>query len=288
MKISKILVPINGRFKNDNLLNTSFALSRHLDCHVDVVHYENDPKEAIPMLGEGMSGALIQDMLNDTKEEYKKYRTNARQLYETVRTKFGTNDLEKNESNFSSSWLETEGNEDYLLSYHSRFNDLIILEKPNADTQFQASMLINVALFETARPVLLCPNHSVKTMFETITVCWNDSIEAVRALQASIPFLERAERVVLLHSSLTEGETSNELSDLQGYLKHHGISAQMRPIVCKSSETIGESLLRVSEDVEADLMVMGGYSHSRMREFILGGVTKDVLEKMEIPVLMMH
>jgi nucleotide-binding universal stress UspA family protein len=150
--------------------------------------------------------------------------------------------------------------------------------------------IFSAVLFETGRPVLVAGSgmgeagpsgRSVSP--RRVVVAWKESAEAARAVSAALPLLARAERVTAV-SARDDDERTRGLDALATYLSWHGIAADRRLLAAYPS--VGEALAAAA--VEADLVVMGGYSHSRLRELILGGVTRHMLEKTKLPLLLAH
>jgi nucleotide-binding universal stress UspA family protein len=140
-------------------------------------------------------------------------------------------------------------------------------------------------LFETGRPVLVAGLAEAESHCERIIVAWNGGAEAARAITAALPFLAAAEvTVVTVRGERDDGERG--LSDVAEYLAWHGVVARTHAVITRAP--VGEALLEAAVAVGADLVVMGGYSHSRLRELILGGVTRHMLEKAALPLLVAH
>jgi nucleotide-binding universal stress UspA family protein len=149
-------------------------------------------------------------------------------------------------------------------------------------------MMIEAALFETGRPALVVP-YSQKggVKLDRIMLCWDGSRSAARAASDAMPFLERAGTVEVV--IVTEHSKGDETpgADIAQHLARHGLAVEVKLIVAPDAKT-ADVLLSHAADTSADLLVLGGYGHSRLREFVLGGVTRSILEAMTVPALMSH
>ena len=141
----------------------------------------------------------------------------------------------------------------------------------------------------SGKPALILPYAGLlpDVIGETVVVAWKPTREAARAVRAAMPLLQRARRVVIIAGSGNDERISGSSLDLNGYLKLYGVEATWHHQGGESEE-LGESLLSRAFDLEADLLVMGCYGHSRAREWVLGGTSRTVLRSMTLPVLMAH
>ncbi|MDQ0036877.1 nucleotide-binding universal stress UspA family protein [Variovorax boronicumulans] len=171
-------------------------------------------------------------------------------------------------------------------------SDLVVLGQGNAsnrqDTIVRA--LAEQVLMEVGRPVLIVPSAGVfEGMPKNAVVAWDGSREAAMALQAALPALRRAARVTLVSLRHPRDEDSAQrllVPDMIQFLLRHGVQARAESDATEID--IADALLSRVSDLGADLLVMGGYSHSRLREWVLGGVTRQILSQMTVPVLMAH
>jgi nucleotide-binding universal stress UspA family protein len=166
--------------------------------------------------------------------------------------------------------------------------DLSVVRQAEPGKNTPAPLIIEAALFDSGRPVLIVPyiqKGGVK--LDRILVCWDGSRCSARAVSDAMPFLERAGAVEVV--MVVERGKSDELpgSDIAQHLARHGIKVEVRQIVAPDVKPADVLLSHVS-DSSADFLVMGGFGHSRLREFVLGGVTCSVLDTMTIPTLMSH
>jgi nucleotide-binding universal stress UspA family protein len=175
------------------------------------------------------------------------------------------------------------------LAAATRTADLFIGTRPYGDPT-GAEHIEEEVLFQSGRACLFIPPKGIPSrQYATILVAWKDSRESARAVAESLPFLQQAHQVVV---AIVEDQGASEQyrieagADIGRYLSRHGVSAEIRKI--GGWVYAGEAILNEAEQCSADLIVMGGYGHSRFREFVLGGTTRHVLAEARIPVLMAH
>jgi nucleotide-binding universal stress UspA family protein len=173
---------------------------------------------------------------------------------------------------------------------HCRPTDLVVIGQTNPDRpEPMRELLIETVLFESGVPVLLVPYiGSPNFEPENVLVCWDGSSTATRAIHAALPVLERSDKITVLviekRSSSANGQPGAEVAN---YLARHNMNVTIE-VVTNPQAGIADTVLNYVSDNSNDLVVMGGYGHSRMREFLFGGATREVLEAMTVPVLMAH
>ena len=159
-----------------------------------------------------------------------------------------------------------------------RIFDLTVIARGSSHDTVQA------ALLETGRPMLLTPPAVPDALGDVVLLAWNVSPQAARAVASAMPFLQSAARVVVM--SVGNGpEPAPSAAELAGALAWHGIAAEVRHIE-QGSRRVRDILLAEATALAADLLVIGAYSHSRMRQVVFGGVTEHMLDHAELPVLM--
>ncbi len=189
-------------------------------------------------------------------------------------------------SGASVAWLKEHGREDEVIAWRGRLSDLIVVGRPGDSDDVLTPMVLNAAIFETGRPVMVVPPKSKSLTRKRVAISWNGSQQSARAVSSAIKILEQAEAVMVLtaDSFRTSGARGPELA---AYLEWHGIKPDTK-IFEAPAGSVGPKLLQECTSFGADLLVTGAYTHSRMRQFILGGVTKHVLGHAQIPMLMAH
>lgn len=183
--------------------------------------------------------------------------------------------------------IERAVDDDKIVA-HARLADLVVLGRATAHNRARQAVIEDV-LFKSGRPVLLAPDRPLRQRsWDKIVIGWNAKAEAVRAVAGAMPFLKRAKRVVVVtvnakpvDCATTPGE------DLAAYLRCHCVEAEVHN-VDGLGRTEARALLDDAISFDADLLVLGAYGHSRAREFLFGGVTKELLAASSIPLLMAH
>ena len=177
------------------------------------------------------------------------------------------------------------------FAHAARHVDLAILGQPrDGDPLIGQYALVERCLFASGRPVIIVPALTDKPSLEgTIVAAWDGSAEAARAINDALTFLKPASRVVLVVGVMSgqDDEQAPQTDDMMAHLKRHGVTAEAMRVKAGEGD-IGRLLLSTAKSLDADLMVMGAFHHSRWREFILGGVTLTVLEEATIPLFMAH
>jgi nucleotide-binding universal stress UspA family protein len=189
----------------------------------------------------------------------------------------------------SGEWHAVEGFADQQIRLYARYCDLVVVGQSDEDSMFSAySDLPDQVILGSARPVLFIPRIGVKKpVGQRILVAWNGSREAVRAVYDALPLLQTAAvvKVIAVNPPAAEGDIPT--ADICQHLARHGVNAEGSQIVARDIDT-GNILLSHAADQTIDLIVLGAYGHTRLRESVLGGVTKQLLAHMTVPVLMSH
>jgi nucleotide-binding universal stress UspA family protein len=175
-----------------------------------------------------------------------------------------------------------------LFSSIARRFDVSIIRQSEPDEDTTNSLMIESALFDSGRPVLVVPYvQRGGAKLDRGLVCWDGSRNAARAVADAMPLLARAKAVEVV--IVGDRPKSREIpgADIARHLARHGAKVEVREIVAPDLDA-GNAILSHAADISADFMVMGAYGHSRLREFILGGVTRSLLKTMTLPTLMSH
>jgi nucleotide-binding universal stress UspA family protein len=187
----------------------------------------------------------------------------------------------------------SDGNDDPVSNFkrHAFASDLMVLAQLETDNRLLAQVPVDFVasvLIETGKPALVLPGAFREgDIGRTVLIAWKPTPSSVRAVTAALPFLRRAERIHLATWEDSSGDDRNNPLPIERYLQRHGIAVTVHQ-GGRPPGDLGELLLALATDLHADVLVMGCYGHSRVREWILGGVTRSVLRTAKLPLLMAH
>lgn len=286
--VATILCPLSGAADSEPVLNKAYSVAKDLGSHLEVLHVEPEAKESVPLLGEGMSVAMVEDMIRIAETEATSRAERARAMFDASVEKHGLPVSSKphDSGGPSVSWRHEHGREDEVVARVGRLHDLVVVGRPGDADDVLTPMTLNAAIFDTGRPVLVVPPAGAGSSRKRVAISWNGSVQSARAVSAAIRILEQADAVMVLtaESFRTSGARGPELS---AYLEWHGIMPETK-VFDAAAGSVGPRLLEEISAFGADLVVSGAFTHSRMRQLILGGVTKYVLGHAQIPMLMAH
>jgi nucleotide-binding universal stress UspA family protein len=184
----------------------------------------------------------------------------------------------------TASFAVVTGQEPEIVGQAARLADLVVVPHPASDSEVSSSGALHAVLFDSAKPVLIAPATAPSAIGRRMCIGWNGTAQSASAVLAALPWLERAEAVRILWSE--DYQRRGPLApELQNYLAMHDINAD-RAAFAPVGNAVGAGLLAAANEFGCDLLVMGAYSHSRLRQLFLGGVTRHVLDRATIPVMM--
>lgn len=227
-------------------------------------------------------GSIVFDSLHhdENKEEVIKYKE---KFMDHINT------LKKSDSDLSDlkyKWLSEELENQKYLGDLSRVYNVVIISRPYQELQSASLSSIQTILFDGGRPVMLIPMNKQIDIGKEVVISWNCTTESSRAVFAALPILKKANNVTILtvEKVITDGPSGEQVSEL---LASHGIDA--KPVTISGDEKkIGDAILDFSKSVDADLIVKGAYTQSRLREIIFGGATRHLMLHSEIPIYLVN
>lgn len=185
----------------------------------------------------------------------------------------------------SAHWIEMPGTPEHMMPIVGRAADLIMVSRPHAAKSRMAHAFLAESVLSTGRPVLVVPQRRQFRMTGHMAVAWDRSSEAALAVKLALPLMQLADDVTFFEvaGDLQHGPTAR---DMVGYLRWHGLKARAK--ILKGGGVPEHQLITAINDSNTHLVVMGAYSHSRLREVIFGGVTRFMLYEARLPVFVVH
>jgi len=184
----------------------------------------------------------------------------------------------------TASWEEVTGDPGDVIALHGGAFDLIVLSHPSLAPALVPSSVLEAAIFRAARPVLLACKDVSASLGHSIMIAWNRGVQSRRAVAEAMPILERADSTVIVNitTGAKQGPEPEEIADT---LAWHGIKADVKRLR-PDRRSVGETLVEEVDKAGADLLVMGAYSQNRLRERLIGGVTREILANADFSIFM--
>jgi nucleotide-binding universal stress UspA family protein len=279
MAYKDLLVQVDDSKGCEARIAAAIELAGRFDAHLTALYLI--PEIILPIAAEGYFGADIYSSIEEQEQE----RADA--AIERFRKLADAEDIEYDTRMDRSAIADFSRR----LEVHSRYADLLIIGQPDQADLVPSAPSPGDVVLNAAAPVLVVPFIGLKDGFgKRAMIAWNASREAARAVKNAMPFLERAEAADIVTFHPREGsEAHGELpgADIALHLARHGIDVDVQRLEGHDID-VGNALLSHAADRDSDLLVMGCYGHSRLREFVLGGATRTILQSMTLPVVMGH
>jgi nucleotide-binding universal stress UspA family protein len=184
----------------------------------------------------------------------------------------------------TASFAAVTGREEDIVAQQARLADLTVVPHPDAGEDVSSSDALHAVLFDSGRPVLISPQVTPPRIGTRVCLAWNGTAESASSVLAALPWMQRAEGVAILSADGYQRRGPGA-PDLAAYLALHKVHAEILTFRAVGG-SVGAGLLAAAAEFGCDLLSMGAYSHSRLRQLILGGVTRHVLENSKLPVMM--
>jgi len=287
--MKSIFVPAGGSESDEIGFETALAIAKSVGAHLEFFHAIVDPREAVHWQRHADLGSMeaIQETMYRLRLQSDARTTAARTRFHQFceRHHLPIADLAGATSGVSVNWREESGDAEGLV-FRARHHDLVVIGRPAGPTGLPPDLLERM-LIGCGKPLLIPAAAPPASPVGPVIVCWKETPEAARAVTAALPLLVRAERVVLAGVEEKDPSLKDGLAALSRQLLWHGIAATIEYIPAKP-HPVHALLMDFARSLRADLLVMGGYGHNRLRETIFGGVTRAVLAAADIRVLMIH
>jgi nucleotide-binding universal stress UspA family protein len=291
--IKTILVTASGQDRDAATFAAALAVARPFAAHLDVLHVRLDPVNiAVAMTTDVGSGALTAGMIDRLEQDAGAREAKARDIF--ARFCAGAGLVEANGPSPdraaapSVEWHVETGEEPRWMATYGLAADLIVAPRASDDDAV-ARAVLEAVLLETGRPLLIPAAAAMPAAFERIAIAWKPTREAARAVALALPFLARAKEVAVITVEEPSAATKNERDEADRLVRNlawHGLAARAERLTPGAEGAAATLLAAVRE--RADLLVMGGYGHGQLREWVFGGFTQQVLADAPLPVLITH
>ena len=276
MGYKTILTVLTDYERQQQQLDSAIAMTRREDGHLDVFCMGVDHTQSGYYYA-GASAYVFQESID-------KAMAAAGELEEKVRERLHAEDIRWSVD----SAVAQVGGLSTLIGMRARYSDLVVLNRPYGERATpDAEAATEAALFEGAAPILIVPGELKEPFGKKILIAWNQSNEAMASVRRALPLLQAADSVeiTVIDPSPNGPERSDPGGALGQMLTRHGVKAEIS-VLARTQPLISDILNRRATEIGADMLVMGAYGHSRFRQAILGGATRNMLEKAQVPVLM--
>ena len=284
--IKTILVSATGGDGDASVFASALAVARQFDAHLEFLHVRPDAAAtAVSMAADGGGATMVGSLITRLEEEAEGREKKANQLFQGFcqREALALCEAPPAPPGPSGRWLRQIGAESYWVAEYGRAADLLVIGRASTDGGFSLET-IEAALVDSGRPLLIPPASPLTT--KTVVIAWKATREAARAVTAALPFLEIAKQIVIVTVAEDHSALEEEAERLMHALRWRGVPVTVRHLQ-PDGHNAADRLVAVARE-HAALLVMGGYGHSRLREWIFGGFTQHVLRGCEVPVLMAH
>ncbi|MEM7359062.1 MAG: universal stress protein [Pseudomonadota bacterium] len=275
--IKKIAICVNETENRDNTIRVASRFANEHNADLLGVYILTNEPLIVPQFG-----AISVDMASVMYETQKRSAAEAKEAFLEITEPLG----------LKVSWVAVE---DYRDAFrHYAYADLIITDQIDYDPtrSFSNAGLVNNMILDTGKPVVIIPADWDRTTFgQKLLLGWDESRESARALQDAMPLLKVAEHtdVVYVRSSAKSVDSDDGYAQIAPYLEQRNVKSTFHhAFLDKDNHTIGDVLLSKAHKKASDLIVIGAYGHTRLREIILGGVTRKIMRESKVPVLLAH
>lgn len=282
-----VLVPAHGTESDTPVFATALAVARPWAGHLAFLHVRADVETSVllalgpDMMGSGGGAQIVARLEKDIAEREQRAERKMRDFCAREEVPL---EATPGVDRVSAEWRVETGDQGTWIAAYGRVADLLVVGRTRDDGTSGVSLL-ETALLRTARPLLIAAAKPPEVEGATIAIAWKDTRETARAVAASLRFVEKAKRVVIFSVEEGGGARDTSAERLNRALQWHNPAVTLERLTPDGRAPV-EALLEAVSTLGANLLVMGGYSHSRMREVIFGGFTRRVLRGAELPVLM--
>lgn len=288
MTMKTILIPIEESDGLASMLETALMAATEFGSYIEGLYYQPTSAGAMVVAGEGLvvtTPELVESVERQDRNRRERVRAQFSSFMERKGVRLITPSNSKAEGPVAA-WVEEESPNSEIVGTRSRVFDITVVARPVRGANIAAMSILEAALFEGGRPILIAPPKPPVKMGENVVIAWNGSTETARTVAFAMPFLLKASKVTVI-SVTGFGVAGPSTAEVARQLQRNGIPASFKDFAPRDRRA-GAVFLEESAALGADLLVKGAYTQSRVRQMIFGGATDHILSNAELPVLMSH
>lgn len=282
MKYKKLFFPIGGGEELKERFHGALLITKYFNAHLEILKSQATPSQ-IMVIDENLPETVLKELNTIAAHQQLKDLFKHETIFKDELKKIDiTNSKIVIKDTPSAQIITAEGYRSKLIEEHSKFCDLVIVSSPD---EGRLTATFETTVTKSGKPALMFPRKMTKFSTDNIIIGWNNSAEVSRAVTEAIPILQKAKKV---HIITTKEFTHNvkQIEKLLSYLEVHDIKASYE--IVKTTKIPGEALLKNAKGGNFDLIIAGAFGHRGLRELMLGGTTKYILEHSDIPIFMAH
>jgi nucleotide-binding universal stress UspA family protein len=288
MGFRKILAPLTGGSRDATVLASAFAAGEPFNAHIVGLFVRPDPAQVMPFFGEGLSGNVVQEIVDVAKAAADKAAQGAHMALTAAAGTAGVLVVDRPQAHEggSASFHEVQGHFSDCVIQAARLADLVAFGPIDENHRPALTEAFDATLLETGRPVLLAAHAPSPTFAKRIAIAWDGGKASAHAVSAAMEYLMRAETIEIL--TVRQGtDEAMGVEDVREYLALYGLACTDH-MAEAGQRPVGEVLLETATGRGASMLVLGGYGHSRLRQLFWGGVTRHVASHADIPLFLVH
>ena len=288
MTIKSILVPLDGSDESFAVLDTALVVANRFDAKIKAIHVRPISAESLPFQFDPLPAKLKKSVIEETDKQSKETARQIRNQFvvfcKNHNLKIG-NSL--NDDDVGAVWDEEVGDTVEVLVHHGRLCDVIATFRPHKSSarlrRSPAGANLEALMLRAGRPILMVPPKWTAHKVSHAAIAWNESLEVSRALAMTMPWLSQMDQVTIIVSR----KRKDRVPDLREYLSLHGVKTNVKYLLTKS-KSAGMAILDCCAENNVEFLVVGGFSHTRSRQLLFGGVTQHLLKHSSVITVMVH
>jgi nucleotide-binding universal stress UspA family protein len=288
MTMKTILIPIEESDGLPSMLETALMAAKEFGSYIEGLYYQPTSAGAMVVAGEGLV-VTTPELVESVERQDRNRRERVRAQFSSFMERKGVRLVSPSSTMADgpvAAWVEEESPNSEIVGTRSRVFDITVVARPVKGANIAAMSILEAALFEGGRPILIAPPLAPAKMGENVVIAWNGSTETARTVAFSMPFLLKASKVTVI-SIEGFGVAGPSTAEVARQLQRNGIPASSKDCQVRDRRA-GAAFLEEAAALGADLLVKGAYTQSRVRQMIFGGATDHILSNAELPVLMSH